>query len=229
MSAVSSSSSTTTTTTTTTTTRRNWGLDDDVVFLEGVKEFGRGRWADVMNYCHNKHKATHKTDSAKFQKHFNDMNDKGKSKYFKPYKRHKFVKPKSASDAEVKAAEEAHTTKENYNEGLHDKVVQLLTYLREKESLISSDHKETADKVKQVMLEKADERRKIKDERFQILQEQVEEEKEGRKRMIETASDVQAYLKEALENDKRMLGLFEMYFQNKRRKNVPKNDNDSDE
>jgi hypothetical protein len=50
----------------------------------------------------------------KFQKHFNDMNDKKKSKYFKVYKRHTFVKSKKANKKTVNRLEKEHTIKKNY-------------------------------------------------------------------------------------------------------------------
>lgn len=109
---------------------KNWTTDDDLVFLEAVKEFGKGRWADIMNKCHDKHKCTHITDPAKFQKHFYDINAKKKTKYAKQYKRHKFVKPKGKSEEEVKKAE-IHESKEQYNEDQHE-VALLLSHLRER-------------------------------------------------------------------------------------------------
>lgn len=91
---------------------KNWGMDDDVVMLEGVKEFGVGRWEDTMNRSHSMHKSTNVLDPAKFRKRYNDISDKAKSKYFKPYKRVKFTKPKGLKvgkdQQQIKEAEEIH-------------------------------------------------------------------------------------------------------------------------
>ena len=139
-------------------------------------------------------------------------------KYFKPYKRHKFQKPKEKNEQEVKQAEEEHTRKENHQEQLHEEATTLLTYLREKESLLTTEHKETTDKIHQVLKEKGEERRKSKDEKFELLKQQYEEEKEGRKRLIENAADVSAYLKKVTAADEALIGLFQDYFESKKQK-----------
>lgn len=229
------SSSTTTTTTSTPTIEKektrgkNWEIDDDVVLLEGTKEFGRGRWADIMHYCHSRHKCTHITNPATFQKHYNDIQDKSKSKYFKAYKRKQWVKPKGKNEADIKKSELAHQAKEQNNEELHSQAAQLLTYLREIETLNSTEHKETTDQIHKVMKEKGEERRKSKEDKFQVLLEQAEEESTGRKMMIGVAIDVKEHLKQSLEYDRELLGLLKELVKAKTQTTKKRRRVDSDE
>ncbi len=87
-------------------------MDDDVVFLESLIDIGKGRWADVKDKCYEKHKCVGITDSAKFQKHFNNINNKQKSKYFKPYKHRQFKQLKGKhTKYELNKLEEEHIKK----------------------------------------------------------------------------------------------------------------------
>jgi hypothetical protein len=129
-----------------------------------------------MNKCHDQHKCQHVTDPLKFQKHFNDISDKKKSKYFKPYKRHQFTKPKGKTPDQIKLLEEEHARKENYQEDLHGQVADMLKVLREKKALLTTEHKQTTDQVHKTLVEKAEERKKAKDEKFQVLKEGLQSE-----------------------------------------------------
>lgn len=78
------------------------------------------------------------------------------------------------------------------------------------------------------MIEKGEERKRTKEDRFQVLKEQVEEEKAGRNRLLDMTDDIQTYLKESLALDKQLLGLryFSMCLENKRGRKCTGNEDD---
>lgn len=89
---------------------------------------------------------------------------------------------------------------------MHNKITVLIKYLKEKENLTSTANKDSLDKVHKTLVEKGEERKKIKEDKLAVLKEQAEEERDGRKRMIEVTSDMKDYLKECRALDQELLG-----------------------
>ncbi len=87
----------------------------------------------------------------------------------------------------------------------------MLNKLRETEALLTTEHKQSADDVSKALTEKAEDRKKAKEDKFQILKEEYAEEKKERKRMLDLADSTQQFLEEEKEVQREFLQLFRTY------------------
>lgn len=188
---------------------KNWDLDDDLVFLQEVEAVGKvGRWEEIMHKCHGKKKATHVTESARFQKHFANINNKKRGKYFKPYTRKPFKPPKrKLTKQERDKLEFEHCKSEQHNEDIHQQCQEILMRMREEEAIKTTQIKDSRDKVHKQLKEKGEERKKIKDERFKLMQEEAEEDKQMKQDILGAIKTNQDIGQMNLDIQRQLMGL----------------------
>eukprot|EP00026_Physarum_polycephalum_P019332 Phypoly_transcript_21298.p1 GENE.Phypoly_transcript_21298~~Phypoly_transcript_21298.p1 ORF type:complete len:120 (+),score=26.00 Phypoly_transcript_21298:238-597(+) len=114
--------------------------------------------------------------------------------------------------------EEEWAKKQEYLVEVHEKCTAILTHLREQEALKTTQKKSTLDEVHKTLKEKGEEKRKILDDRVQTLKQVAQKEEEVRDQLLAGIKTNQELLREGLELDRQMLGLFREFVQVKKAK-----------
>lgn len=198
--------------------RSLWSLDDNLTLVEAVDQYGKGTWERVKEHCHDKHKCTQHTDADKFRTHFNTINNKRSSSFFKPYKRPKYP-PKELKEVlkglskEMKLQKEKEWSKmQDHLEKQHQQVQALLEVISNREKLESTKTKKTVQEASAFLTAQGKECCKESDVKLEAYESQAKEEKAYREILTTSTQHLNQILEQQVKNEQRMWDVMEKLF-----------------
>jgi len=192
-----------------------------------IEKHGKN-WTKILGILHNEqHRVVDIKDPDKVRTRFNTINGKSSANCSKPKNFLSLLREERShlTKAEIHQKQVLHGALQEKLRKEHEHAQQLLRIINEREKLLASS-KENVDetKIRQYMLEKSEERRKVQKERMQKYNDDAEEEREYRKSLKRSLDNINTFLEKTTEMEDRFLSLMEKgleIFQMKLQENQP--------
>lgn len=183
---------------------KNWSWEDSYELLRIAAKEGKN-WAKVLTILHSRHICTDITDHAKLRSRYHTLN--GKTSFLrKPYTAPKFVAPKNCSPEEKRKKEEEHAAKHELIRKEHEAALLLIAEIEAREELATTNEAPpTEEEIKTKMVEKAEDRRTVRNERFKTFEEAAKDEKEFRNGLVTTMRELFELYRESVKQDRELI------------------------
>lgn len=184
---------------------KNWSWEDSYELLRIAAKEGKN-WAKILQILHSRHICTDITDHAKLRARYHTLN--GKASFLrKPYTAPKFQVPaKNCSPEEKRKKEEEHAAKHELIRKEHEAALLLIAEIEAREELATTNEAPpTEEEIKTKMVEKAEDRRVVRNERFKTFEDAAKEEKEFRNGLVTTMRELFELYRESVKQDRELI------------------------
>lgn len=187
-----------------TTRGKNWTWNNNYLLIKSVYQHGKA-WDKVLTSLHSLHVATHIHNKNNLRIHFNTLRGQ-RSVLNKPYKPKPFHAPKNTlTRQELRQQENKYTEMVVKERKQRKKAKRMMKVIDEREVLVGTNKRMSAEEAKANIAQQKDERRAIRDHRLAEAEKEALEEREFRVAMTQTLSHINKLLPICLNTEKMLL------------------------
>lgn len=184
---------------------RNWDWESSYEMLRVLHKEGKN-WSKVLNILHSRHLVTDISDPSKLRTRYNTLNGKT-SPLKKDFSASKFSPSrKNLPKEEIRAQELEHARQTEKLRQEHEHARTLIAGIEAREALPgTNDAPLTETAVKADIEKKAEDRRSVRNNRFEQYMKDAEHEKEFRQQMLGSLKNIFDLLRESIQQERELM------------------------
>lgn len=192
--------------------RTVWKEDDELEFIDKVKEYGKN-WDKILTHFHTIHHLEYIEKKDQLRMKYNDLANPEKSKFWQEQEQTELKIPnrKKLSEQQICDLESKHIAEHITKKELYAKYKQTIMEIETNEirrGTENGDNNKAEEEIRQELDKKADERKKERQRRLDECEQRAKKEEEHRDKQDKLLESLVGHLQKAEETDKAYLQMF---------------------